>query len=122
MISLEKLKEKAEIQVIRLDEDSSIKGNASAINPETDAKNEAHIIEQLNSGNEWAWCMVKVYAEIDGFKGPANYYLGHCSYKSRKDFMEDAYYDDMRNQALEDLKNEIEKKYEQFCKLIKDLS
>lgn len=121
MISLDKLKEEAEIQVIRLDEDSPIKGNASAIDPETDAKIEADIIEQLNSGNEWAWCMVKVYAEIDGFKGPANY-LGQCSYKSRKDFMEDSYYDDMRNQALEDLKNEIERMNERFAELVRDLS
>lgn len=121
MISLEKLKEKAEIQVFCLDEDSPIQGNASAIDPETDAKNEAYIIDQLNSGNEWAWCMVKVYAEIDGFKGPANY-LGQCSYKSRKDFMEDAYYDDMKNQAIEDLKNEIERKHEEFAELVRDLS
>ena len=45
-----------EIEVFCEPEDMSIDGNASAIDDDTDAQIAAHIREQLNMGNQWAWC------------------------------------------------------------------
>ena len=83
-------------------EDDQVRGNASAIDDETDKENEDSIIEQLENGNEWAWCCVKVTASYKGQEGTD--YLGHCSYSSQKDFIENSgYYEDMKNQAFADL-------------------
>jgi hypothetical protein len=86
-------------------ESDSIEGNASAIDPETDAATEAWILGQLGSGNEWAWCTVRVRAEWRGMHGDA--YLGQCSYEGREQFMADGYYDDMRAEALASLNEQV---------------
>lgn len=86
-------------------EDLPIKGNAMASGDEEyDAKVEQAIYENLQ-WNEWAWCCVKVTAEWQGFTGSA--YLGGCSYTSKKDFMSGGYYPQMRDEALEELNNEV---------------
>jgi hypothetical protein len=59
------------------------------------------IYDQLNSGNEWAWCMVKVTAEYDCKEGKD--YLGACSYENKENFIKGGYYDDMVDSAIEDL-------------------
>lgn len=82
-----------------------IKGNASAIDEETDAANEKWIIDQLNAGNEWAWCCVKVTATWRGFEGAD--YLGGCSYLSYEDFLKNGAYEDMKAEALHDLNAQI---------------
>lgn len=78
-----------------------IEGNCSAIDEETDKANEQMIREQLENGNEWAWCSVKVTARYKGVEGVD--YLGGCSYKSKEDFMKDGYYLDMKKVAFADL-------------------
>lgn len=84
-------------------EQLAIKGNCSAIDAKTDAKTERWIRKQLNGGNEWAWCVVKVTATLGEFEGTA--YLGACSYASREDFTQqgDGYYGDMCDEALTEL-------------------
>ncbi len=82
-------------------EDMQIKGNASAIDEDTDNEVEQYIIDELNSGNEWAWCCVKVTASYKGREGTD--YLGGCSYKSEEDFKKDGYWEDMKKQAFDDL-------------------
>lgn len=57
--------------------------------------------KQLDSGNDWAWCVVKVTASYKGFEGTD--YLGASSYKSEKDFKRGGYYEDMQQRALESL-------------------
>lgn len=90
-----------------LPEDIQIEGNASAIDPETDLKNEQWIYSQLESGNEWAWCTVKVTAFIDGIELEGTDYLGGCSYLSQEDFERGGYLADMQNSAKSDLLNQI---------------
>jgi hypothetical protein len=82
-------------------EDLQVKGNCSAIDDETDRETEQYIYDELNSGNEWAWCCVKVTAHYKGQEGTA--YLGGCSYKSMTDFKKDGYYEDMKQSAFDDL-------------------
>lgn len=65
-------------------EDAPVKGNCSAIDEETDRKNEEHIFSELEAGNMWAWCTVKVRGKFHGVG--ADTYLGGCSYKNEKDF------------------------------------
>jgi hypothetical protein len=89
-----------------LPEEIPVKGNCSAIDEETDRETEEHINNQLNSGNEWAWCCVKVTAKYKGIEGAD--YLGGCSYESEKDFTEqDGYYKDMKQAAFNDLINNL---------------
>jgi hypothetical protein len=86
-------------------EDTPIEGNASAIDPETDARIEKWIRDQLDSGNEWAWCAVTVTARWKDFVGMNH--LGCCSYRSREDFMACGYFDDLKEVALADLNDAV---------------
>lgn len=100
------IREEVEFAIEALPEDSQIRGNCSAIDPETDAATEAEIIRQLNAGNEWAWCTVKVSAKWRGLTGVD--YLGCCSYASMMDFISPGgYYEDMKEQALAQLVEEV---------------
>ena len=65
------------------------------------------VVREAMEHCEWAWCAVTVVAELNGFKGYA--YLGGCSYKSEKDFTEaGGYYDDLCDEAYEDLVRAVE--------------
>lgn len=86
-------------------ESAPIEGNASAIDDETDRETAAWIRDQLDAGNEWAWCAVTVTARWKGFTGCDH--LGCCSYRSRKDFEQGGYYEDMKAQALADLNDQV---------------
>lgn len=101
-------------------EEEPIEGNASAIDPETDAETCKWIRDQLDRGNEWAWCSVKVTAklktastlvELEGAD-----YLGCCSYKSEEDFRQPGgYFDDMKHEALADLQRQIDELAPLIC-------
>lgn len=68
-------------------------GNCSAVDDATDRETETWIQEQLEAGNEWAWCSITVLACWGGYEGEAS--LGGCSYKSESDFTDcDDYYSD----------------------------
>lgn len=89
------------------EEDMSVKGNASAIDEETDKETEDYINAQLDNGNIWAWCVVKVTAKYKGHEGTD--YLGGCSYESEKDFVKNSgYYEDMKQTAYDDLISQLE--------------
>jgi len=80
-----------------------IEGNAMASGDDA-ADQECYdwIHAELDRGNEWAWCSVKVTAAFGNFEGTA--YLGACSYKSEADFREPGgYFDDLKTEALDDL-------------------
>lgn len=97
----EKLAKLAVITITTEPETEPVRGNASAIDPVTDKETEDWIFSELESGNEWAWCMVRVRATLGAFH--ANQYLGACSYKSEADFKTGGYFEDMVNEALDDL-------------------
>jgi hypothetical protein len=81
------------ITVECLPEDAPIVGNASAIDPITDAQIAEQIAFSLGCGNPWAWCCVKVcarYLELESSE-----YLGCCSYVSEQDYREGGYFEDM---------------------------
>ncbi len=101
-------------------EDLPIKGNAMASGDnEFDAKVEREIREALEGGNAWAWCSVKVTASWNQCLGYA--YLGCCSYDSQKDFeTEGGYYEDMKQEALNDLNDRIDARFRVIEPLLED--
>lgn len=94
-----------------LPEDMPIEGNASAIDDETDSKIESEIRAQLEAGNDWAWCCVRVCAVAYDDEGNqiarGKDYLGGCSYANEEDFKAGGYYEDMQAVALEECESEI---------------
>ena len=83
---------------------------------EFDKKCEDEIIARLDSGDEWAWCIVKVTVapktlvnadELFGFS-----YLGGCSYENQEEFEQSDYYKDMIDWSLEDLNSKSKEIYE----------
>jgi hypothetical protein len=102
---------KPTITIECLPEDCQIEGNCSAIDPETDRQTAEWIRDQLNRGNEWAWCCVKVMAtiEVDGIPFSGCDYLGCCSYESEESFKHpDGYYPDMISEAIDDLRASLQ--------------
>ncbi len=73
-----------------LSEDIPFRGNAMASgDDELDREAEQWIEDQLNRGNEWAWCCARVTATIEfqGHTFEGETYLGCCSYESEADFL-----------------------------------
>lgn len=64
------------------------------------------IDSRLNKGDLWAWCSVRVTATCGDLVGTAH--LGGCSYKDEDDFKKCGYYEDMVEEATDDLKKVIE--------------
>lgn len=93
-----------------------IEGNCSAIDEETDREQEAWVRDQLNAGNEWAWCTVFVTARWGDFEGRDS--LGCCSYESRDDFERGGYFEDMKAVALDNLRASIERAAAQIAPLV----
>ncbi len=96
----------------------ALEGNVLASgNDEEDARAEEDIRTQLNSGNEWAWCYVRVIAAWKGYEGQDC--LGGCSYKSRKDFIEAGdYFPDMVQAAFQNLVTVIESDLDSLGELL----
>jgi hypothetical protein len=88
-------------------EDTPIRGNAIASGDDAiDRETEDALIADVESGNDWAWCIVIVRASFAGQEGYAT--LGACSYKSAADFEANSdYYEDMREQALDNLTDDV---------------
>ena len=70
---------------------------------------EDEIIERCNGGDVWAWALVRVTARYDGVDNIEGVdYLGCCSYEHEEDFKRCEYYEDMKDQARDDLYTQIE--------------
>jgi hypothetical protein len=93
-----------------LPEDMPVRGNAmSSGDAAFDKKVEDDILESLDSGNEWAWCTVKVTARLKGTEVAGWDFLGGCSYESEAEFKTPGgYYDDMMSEAKADLIKKLE--------------
>ncbi len=95
-----------EFEIECLPEDIAIEGSFASGDDAQDAATVRMIEADLASGNEWAWCCVKVTARYADFEGTD--YLGGCSYKSAEDFQSpDGYYPQMCSEALADLNRSI---------------
>ena len=91
-----------EIVVEATPNDTPVEGNASAIDPETDARVAAEILERLERGDEWAWATVRVSIAFDGFEAVDT--LGGCSYADETDFRTPGgYFDDLRDAVLHEI-------------------
>lgn len=102
------LASRVEYEIECLFEDTQIEGNALAIGEPEDSLHNAHVRRELERGNEWAWCTVKVTCTLDPYPDIGTPfvgvdYLGCCQYASRRDFERGDYCADMRNAALDDL-------------------
>lgn len=102
------------------EEYAPIRGNIiDSGDPEYDLKVENEVFDQVNCGNVWAWCGVKVVAHWNGFQGVDT--LGCCSYASQRDFVENSgYYEGMKGIALANLNEEIAVQYNRMLSLIHD--
>lgn len=100
-----------------MQEDLPIEGNACACG-EPDCY-DAHIRPVMDdlevNGNPWAWCCVVVEAALEGFKGYAT--LGGCSYASEEAFRQGGYFEDMRDEALNNLREQIEAREAAIAKI-----
>lgn len=87
-------------------EDMRLEGNAMASGDEALDKQVCDEIRaRLERGDVWAWCIVRVTATVTVHYtcGACSYAdevstsdeLGGCSYESERDFVSDAYYEDM---------------------------
>lgn len=118
-LNIEELTEDdVEFEIECQEEIEPVKGNAIVSgDAEFDKKVENQIIEQLEQGNEWAWCTIRVVAKWKDFFGDD--YLGGCSYKSEQDFIEsNDYYQDMKTNALAELNKKVKETAGQISALV----
>jgi hypothetical protein len=70
------------------------------------------VYKELEAGNRWAWCRVRVQAaweDVDGTRYEGNDYLTCCSYRNEQDFKAPGgYYDDMKQIAYNNLVKNVE--------------
>jgi hypothetical protein len=111
--------EKCEIKFKAEPEHCVIRDHFDSGEPELDLKTEQDILDRLNDGDGYAWFCARVsvsYGEIT-----EHTYLGGCSYKDEKDFVENSgYYDDMVEEARIDLELRLLELYNNLKSLDKD--
>lgn len=88
-------------------EETPVHGNAMASgDPAADREVEDWIRRELDTGNLWAWCTVRVTAHWRGLQGVDH--LGCCSYRNEAEFRAPGgYFEDMKDRALDDLNRRI---------------
>lgn len=97
---------KVEFSIKVLPEEQSPDGFFASGDDEQDRKDVAWINDQLDRGNQWAWCIVTV----TGKYGPltARDSLFGCSYRDEADFISGGYYDDMKQQVAGKLESQLD--------------
>jgi hypothetical protein len=87
-------------------DDIPVRGNAMASGDDAaDKQYEDEILERLDRGDVWAWACVVVEARLPDLPLVGRDSLGACCYKDEKDFKRGGYYDDMCEQAHQELEN-----------------
>lgn len=90
------------------EDDVEVRGNAIASGDDAaDKVIEDEILARLENGDVWAWARVEVRAECAGFVGRD--FLGACTYRDEAEFRKDAYYTDMCELALDDLRDTLKR-------------
>ena len=81
----------------------------------TGADHSAYIkrVHKYQHNNIWLWCQVTVTAKYKGLEGHA--YLGGCAYDNEKDFKKGGYYEQMQEEAFEELKLQVEDLLSELC-------
>lgn len=80
-------------------EDTPVVGNACAIDDITDKIEETRIIDALEAGNVWAWCIVRVTCIYKDWAITGDSSLGCCSYENEDDFVKGGYFEDLKQDA-----------------------
>ena len=89
-------------------EDIPIRGNAISSGDDAyDEKVCARIESELESGNLWAWCLVRVECSAAGLS--ESDYLGGCSYRDVAEFLTGGYYESMKDEARAGLESAVER-------------
>jgi hypothetical protein len=93
-----------------------VEGNAMASGDDVfDHEVEHNILSRLEQGDVWAWAMVTVTVSWGPFS--ASDHLGCCSYADEEDFRQPGgYFDDMVDEALEELNTLVLDAYRQLKK------
>ena len=101
------------------EEEMDFHGYYKSDEPESDRQLERWIERQLEMGNQWAWCSVRLTAswtdrfhrKWSGEFGDKEYegidYIGGCSYKNERDFLKGGYYEQMCEDAYEHLVRKV---------------
>ena len=94
----------------------SVEGNAMASGDDAfDREVEQDIVSRVQHGDVWAWAMLTVTASWGLFS--CSDHLGCCSYADEEDFRQaGGYFDDMVDEALQDLNKIILDTYRQLKK------
>ena len=95
-----------EYRIECLPEEMPVRGNLTdSGDAELDKRDEDAVIAEIENGNDWAWCTIRVVATYKGLEG--NDYLGGCTYSNENDFIAGGYFDDMKDQARSDLLSKL---------------
>lgn len=88
-------------------DDLPVRGNAMASgDADADREVEDEILARLDRGDAWAWASVRVRATWTAPSGRTYHgdaHLGGCSYADEADFRTGGYYEQMVEEALDDL-------------------
>lgn len=96
----------AEVTVSVEQSDIPLRGNVMASGDDaTDQEAEQWVIDQLNSGNDFAWCDVFVSAELGGFRGWDS--LAACSCNTKEELQELINDHGMVENALDHLRQQL---------------
>lgn len=98
-----------------LPDDTRIEGNALASGDDVaDRAQERWVHDQLDSGNQWAWCTVRLTGRYKGLESVDT--LGCCSYLDENDFRQPGgYFDDMQSNVLADLQCQLDELLAECC-------
>lgn len=70
-----------------------------------DAEGAVFVEREIEKGNEWAWCSVKVTVSYEGLS--QDDYLGGCSYANKEEFMESGYMKDMVGDCIAQIRDKV---------------
>ena len=104
---LELIKKEARIEINVRQDDTPLEGNVLASGDENiDHEAEREVARRLEAGDIWAWASVEVVVYWRGLVGRDH--LGPCNYRDEADFKAGGYYEDMVEQAAEEVRRSAE--------------
>ena len=108
---------KIRISVTPEEEDMSIKRAAKDCAPGFEEAVRANVRKH----RRWGWCTVRVTATLPDIDVQGNAYLGACSYTSKKDFMSGGYFEQMVEEAKDELRKELKRHVEDVKDMVESL-
>lgn len=103
------------VTLVPEEEDVALEGHFESGDADQDKELEERLIRRLERGDRWAWCCAAVTVSWGGWKETA--YLGCCSYDGEDDFRKGGYYEQMVEEALEDLNKTLARTFSELLQL-----